>query len=114
MRSVIALAMLALFIASPAYGQPESKKELAKRHELQEDKDGVLKPNEYFKISPNGSITRSWCPYTCSMRNLSHKNCRTWQSKIDPTQCYVQDTRIPSDAVPVAGTPKGHARGKMK
>ncbi len=53
----------------------------------------------YEVVSTNGSITRSLCPYTCEMHGLPRSHCRTWQSKQDPTRCYVQDTRIPSDAI---------------
>lgn len=66
---------------------------------MTEDKDGVLVAGEYEVISTNGSITRSKCPYTCEMRGLPKQYCKTWQSLKDKELCYVQDTRIPSNAI---------------
>ena len=63
------------------------------------NEDGILKPNEYEVISTNDSITRALCPYTCAMRGIEAKYCKAWRSVIEPTLCYVQDTRIPSDAI---------------
>jgi hypothetical protein len=63
------------------------------------NEDGELKANEYEVISTNDSIFRAFCPYTCAMRGLEAKYCKTWRSLIDPKLCYVQDTRIPSNAI---------------
>lgn len=73
--------------------------EAAKHPQMKEDADGELIPGEYTVISPNGSITRALCPYTCDMRGLPKNSCKSWRSKSDSTQCYLQDTRIPSSAV---------------
>lgn len=72
-------------------------------HGMHEDVDGTLKKDEYVVISMNGSITRALCPYTCEMRGLPREKCREWQSVNDPSKCYVQDTTLPSDAVPFEG-----------
>ncbi len=72
-----------------------------------ENRDGELKPNEYEVISTNGSITRAFCPYTCAMRGLEGKHCKTWRSLSDPKLCYVQDTRIKSDAIDWGGADQG-------
>lgn len=53
-------------------------------------------------ISPNGALTRKVCPYTCEDRELPKQHCKTWRSK-DNISCYVWDTRLPQDAVPIAG-----------
>ncbi len=58
------------------------------------------KPNEYINIDPQGSITRSQCPYTCADRDIPKEHCKTWTSKSNPDDCYVQDTRIKSNAIP--------------
>lgn len=63
------------------------------------DNDGNLEKDEYEVISANGSITRALCPYTCEMRGLPKQNCKQWTSVRDKSLCYVQDTRIPSDAI---------------
>lgn len=68
-----------------------------------EDSDGTLQRNEYETVSMNDSITRALCPYTCEMRGLPKQSCRTWQSQNDPSLCYVQDTRIPSNAIALGG-----------
>ncbi len=64
-----------------------------------EDSDGDVKKNEFVRIDPQGSITRALCPYTCEMRGLPKEHCRMWRSQIDPQQCYVQDMRLPSNAI---------------
>ena len=60
---------------------------------------GELKPNEYEVISTNGAITRAFCPYTCAMRGLKTKYCKTWRSLTNPKLCYVQDTRLKTNAI---------------
>ena len=66
---------------------------------MREDTDGTLEPNEYVKISPNGSITRALCPYTCEMRDIPKEYCRSWQSEMRKTECYVEDLRLGSKAI---------------
>jgi|PlaIllAssembly_1097288.scaffolds.fasta_scaffold1157494_1 hypothetical protein len=68
---------------------------------------GELKPNEYEVISTNGAITRAFCPYTCAMRGLEVKHCKTWRSLSDPKLCYVQDTRLKTDAIDWGGGDQG-------
>ena len=68
-----------------------------------QDEDGNLQVNEFEIISPNGSITRGLCPYSCEMRGVSKQHCKTWQSAQNPSLCYVQDMRIPSDAIAFGG-----------
>ena len=58
-----------------------------------------LTAGTYIVIDPKGSITRSFCPYTCADRGLEKKHCKAWKSNREPDKCYLQDTRIPSDAV---------------
>lgn len=53
-------------------------------------------------ISSNGAVTRAPCPYTCEMRGLPLEHCKTWPSPSDPGQCYVWDTRLPQDAIPLS------------
>ena len=65
-----------------------------------------LKPNEYEVISTNGAITRAFCPYTCAMRGLEAKHCKTWRSVSNPKLCYVQDTRLETDAIDWGGADK--------
>lgn len=72
-----------------------------------EDDDGILEANEYEVIDPAGSITRALCPYTCAMRGLEARHCKTWRSVSDPKLCYVQDTRIPTDAINWGSKAKG-------
>ncbi|MFN8392567.1 MAG: hypothetical protein U0136_19900 [Bdellovibrionota bacterium] len=72
-------------------------------HGMREDDDGNLEQGEYEVISPNGSVTRALCPYTCEMRGLPKQQCITWKSASEPTKCYVQDRSIPSQAVPFQG-----------
>jgi hypothetical protein len=72
----------------------------AARHpQMTEDVDGELSAGEFTVISPNGSITRALCPYSCDMRGLPKNFCKSWRSKSASTLCYLQDTRIPSSAV---------------
>lgn len=59
---------------------------------------GELKPGEYIIIDLSGSVTRSLCPYTCKDRGLAKAHCHMWPSKINPNECYVQDTRVASGA----------------
>ncbi len=68
--------------------------------EMKEDTDGVLEKNEYTVISTNNSVTRSLCPYTCEMRNIPAAHCKQWKSVREPEKCYVQDLRLPSEAIP--------------
>lgn len=63
-----------------------------------------LTPGTYETVSTNGSITRALCPYTCDMRGLPKEHCKTWASKQEPSKCYVQDTRLQSNAIPEMGT----------
>lgn len=81
-------------------GSP-AKDVLAPHPSMKENTDGILKSGEYEVISTNGSISRSVCPYTCEMRGLPKQYCRAWPSKQDPSRCYLEDTRIPSSAVPL-------------
>lgn len=66
-----------------------------------EDRDGVLLANEYEIVSMTGSITRALCPYTCEKRGVARDHCKEWTSRREPDRCYVQDTSIPSEAVPL-------------
>ena len=68
-----------------------------------ENVDGNLKANKFEVIDLNGSITRAFCPYTCAMRGIEAKHCKTWRSLNDPNLCYVQDTRIHSEAIKWGG-----------
>ena len=70
-----------------------------RRTPMTENKDGDLKSNEYEVISTNGAITRAFCPYTCAMRELPSSHCRTWRSQTEPSKCYVEDTRLKTDAI---------------
>lgn len=54
----------------------------------------ALKVGEYIIIDSLGAVTRSLCPYSCSDRGLPAEHCKTWPSIQDPTNCYVQDTRL--------------------
>ncbi len=95
------LATVLLLLPTVAFaGDPENSTGTTS---MKEDKDGNLEPGEFEKISPNGSVTRALCPYTCEQRGLEAKNCKTWKSELDTTRCYVQDTRLPSNAVPMGG-----------
>ena len=66
---------------------------------MRENKDGDIKPGEYQRISENGGLTRRPCPYSCEMKGIPRKNCKEWVSRRDTNLCYVEDTRLPSDAV---------------
>lgn len=83
------------------------------------DMSGEITQGEYVIVDLTGSITRSPCPYTCEDRGLPAQHCRAWQSASDPEECYLQDTRIPSDAFPAidndktASLPAADARGRM-
>jgi hypothetical protein len=78
--------------------------DIAPHPEMRENTDGILKEGEYIIISPNGSITRALCPYTCEMRGLPEKHCRSWKSISIVNECYLQDTRIPSEAIKFPGS----------
>lgn len=56
--------------------------------------------DQYIIVDLTGSTTRSGCPYGCEDRNLPKEHCKTWTSKQDASQCYVQDTRLKSSAMP--------------
>lgn len=77
------------------------KREREKGKAMQESQDGDLQPGQFEMISSNGGITRALCPYTCAMRGIPKGSCRMWHSQSDPTRCYVQDLRLPSDAIPL-------------
>jgi hypothetical protein len=107
MKKMLALTIIALWpLSAYAAGSAMGKHSAPTRTEGQrtattmvKNEDGILKPNEYEVISTNDSITRALCPYTCAMRGIEAKYCKAWRSVIEPTLCYVQDTRIPSDAI---------------
>ncbi len=65
---------------------------------------GEMERDEYIIVDLTGSVTRSFCPYSCEERSLERSHCQTWQSIQDPSQCYVRDTRIPSGAIPGFGS----------
>ena len=65
------------------------------------DRDAQLPPNEYVKVDLEGGVTKSSCPYTCEDRGLAKEYCKIWESVLDANECYVQDIRIPSDAIPL-------------
>lgn len=77
------------------------KRERKKGAAMVEDTDGDPQPGEFEVISSNGGITRALCPYTCAMRGIPKGACRAWHSSADPSRCYVQDLRLPSDAIPL-------------
>lgn len=108
MKKIIALLILAL-VSANAHAGEMSKGEsratppantVSHAAPMQEDQDGELQVNEYEVVSTNGAITRAFCPYTCEMRGLEAKHCKAWRSLKDPNLCYVQDTRLPSKAIP--------------
>lgn len=66
---------------------------------IEKIQDGHAKGVEVMSL--NGAVTRAACPYTCEMRGLPTEHCKTWPSPSDPGQCYVWDTRLPQDAVPL-------------
>lgn len=63
------------------------------------DTDGIIEKDEYRIISENGRLTRRPCPYTCEMRGIPKKYCHEFHS-IDGSECYIEDTRLPDDALP--------------
>jgi hypothetical protein len=65
------------------------------------DRDAPIPPNQYVKVDIEGGVTKSTCPYTCEDRGLAKEYCKIWESVLDPNECYVQDIRIPSDAIPL-------------
>lgn len=75
--------------------------------DMKPDTDGNLEKGEYEIITPNGAVTRAFCPYTCDMRGLPASRCKAWPSASEPEKCYVQDTSMPSDPAP------GMAVGEM-
>ena len=106
----VAIVGVALFsslgLTSPAFAEDAMvgtppKNSLAPHPSMKENEDGNLKQGEYEVISTNGSVTRAFCPYTCEMRGLPAKNCKSWKSLQEPDKCYLQDTRLPSNAVPM-------------
>ncbi len=115
MKKMIALTILVLLPLSAYAGEKAQGENSAIKNieagrsatTMVQDDDGVLQPNEYELISTNGSITRALCPYTCAMRGLEAKHCKTWRSLNDPKLCYVQDTRIKSNAINWRGADKG-------
>jgi hypothetical protein len=110
MKKMIVFTILAIFVLLPlsAYAgekaqvkNPANEKIETERTAatMMENVDGDLKPNEYERISPKGGTTRAFCPYTCAMRGLEAKNCKTWRSVLNPKLCYVQDLRDKADAI---------------
>ena len=100
---VVVLSMLIVFPETVRaddkqvfHGWPQ---QIASHPEMELSKDGKEREGQYIIIDMSGSITRSVCPYTCEMRGLPREHCRTWQSLQNPKLCYVQDTRIPSEAI---------------
>jgi hypothetical protein len=93
-------------LAAAQTGDPTEKmnafrKNGAAHHQnMIEDKDGELQAGEYTVIDPAGSVTRANCPYVCADRGLPAEHCKSWQSASEKQLCYLQDTRIPSDAMP--------------
>ena len=105
MKKIIALI---IFVLLPviAYGGGKAQKNNIEsgRTPMVENRGGSeLKPNEYEVISTNGAITRAICPYTCAMRGLEPRHCKTWRSLSNPKLCYVHDTRLESDAIDWGG-----------
>ncbi len=95
------LCLLAIsFLATPICADDLSGAS-APKMVMVEDEDGIVGPNEYRRISQNGGTTRRPCPYTCEMRGVPRDHCREWKSKEDPSECYVEDTSVPSNAVPL-------------
>ena len=106
MKKIIALTIFVLLLSAYAGGKAQGENSATKNIEtgrtattMVENRDGELKPNEYEVISTNGAITRAFCPYTCAMRGLEAKHCKAWRSLSNPKLCYVQDTRLKSDAI---------------
>ena len=67
--------------------------------QMRADTDGVIESDEYRVISENGRLTRRPCPYTCEMRGIPRIHCHEIRS-IDGSECYIEDTRLPDDALP--------------
>ena len=115
MKKMIALAILVLlpltaYAVEKAQGENSATENIeAERLPMVENRGGSeLKPNEYEVISTNGAITRAICPYTCAMRGLEVKYCKTWRSLSRPNLCYVQDTRLETDAIDWGGEDQGN------
>jgi hypothetical protein len=96
-----------VFADSPSGGfnsqkliQPQIKS-ISSRVLVDRDRDAQVPPNEYVKVDLEGGVTKSSCPYTCEDRGLAKENCKIWESVLDANECYVQDLRIPSDAIPL-------------
>ena len=115
MKRILAL-IIVVFLPLTAYAGDSAKGEnSATTHTetgrtaatMVENVDGDLKANEYEVIDPDGAITRAFCPYTCAMRGIEAKYCKAWRSLNDPNLCYVQDTRIQSDAIKWGNGAKG-------
>jgi hypothetical protein len=111
MKKTIALTIFVLLPLIVYAGEKEQEKNPASnniesgRTPMIENRGGhELKPNEYEVISTNGAITRAICPYTCAMRGLELKHCKTWRSLSNPILCYVHDTRLESDAIDWGGS----------
>ena len=114
MKNIIALTILVLLPLIAYAGEKELEKNQAinnietERTPMLENRGGSeLKPNEFEVISTNGAITRAICPYTCAMRGLEAKHCKTWRSVSNPKLCYVQDTRLETDAIDWGGADQG-------
>ena len=102
MKKMLALTLFVLLPISAYAGEKTVIRNIETERTattMVENRDGELKPNEYEVISTNGAITRAICPYTCAMRGLEAKHCKTWRSLNDPKLCYVQDTRLKTDAI---------------
>ena len=98
----IILAAALIFVPSTVFAEEQPRTEsVSGRTPMNLDQDGVLAMNEYEVISMNDSITRAKCPYTCEMRGIPKESCKTWQSQQDKQLCYVQDTRIASNAIAI-------------
>lgn len=86
---------------TPGLTDTDAASAAAKHPSVREDKDGALQPGEYTVIDTKGGTTRAHCPYTCADRGLPAEHCKSWQSASDKSLCYLQDTRIPSEAIPL-------------
>ena len=89
---------------TPGLTNSDAASAAAKHPSMREDKDGDLQPGEYTVIDTKGGTTRAHCPYVCADRGLPPEHCKAWESASDKTLCYLQDTRIHSDAVPLDGS----------
>ena len=92
---ILISVLLLTFQITSVYGQEEYKEP---ETTMRENRDGVIKDNEYRVISLDGSLTRRPCPYTCEMRGIPRQHCREFKSG-DGTECYVKDTRYPDSDV---------------